>query len=102
MIPPHQRRTFWLVAAVLLVLCSVADASAQGCTPPGGNVSAWPRGSTVYIDLGNLNTEQRRQVTLAIQSWNLANETNGSYVNFSITSILHILSPEFPDRADAT
>ena len=84
--PPDRRRTFWLLCVALLVLCSVADANAQGCTPTGSNGPAWPRGSTVYIDLGNLNTEQRRQVTLAIQSWNQANEINGSYVNFSFAS----------------
>gem|GEM_PF-5743178 len=73
------------VCFILLGLCSTI-VPAQNCTPHGSHVPAWPRGSTVYIDLGNLNTEQRRQVTLAIQSWNQANQTNGSYVTFSFAT----------------
>lgn len=44
---------------------------------------AWPRGSTVFVDLGNLNTEQRRQVIAAVEAWNTANQSNGSYITFS-------------------
>jgi hypothetical protein len=35
------------------------------------------------VNLGNLNTAQRGQVTAAINSWNQANQNNGSYVSFS-------------------
>lgn len=77
-------RVFILLPVLLLItLCSAFHIGAQTCTALSGDVPAWPRGSTVYIDLSNLNTEQRRQVTLAVQSWNQANQNNGSYVSFS-------------------
>lgn len=82
------KRFFSLLS--LLVLCCVAaeilttrPSAVQSCTPLQGTGPAWPRNSTVYINLSNLNTEQRRQVTAAIASWNQANQTNGSYVRFS-------------------
>jgi hypothetical protein len=40
----------------------------------------------VYVNFGNLNTEQQRQVQLALDSWNAANAGNGSGVNFSTSS----------------
>lgn len=85
----NKRLTAWLCVffcALMVGLCTALPTVGQSCTALVGNVPAWPRGSTVYIDLGNLNTEQRRQVTLAVQSWNQANQNNGSYVSFSFNS----------------
>jgi hypothetical protein len=85
MIAQNRLTAFVGVALCVMAvsLCTGSTIQGQGCTTLNPNVEAWPRSSTVYIDLGNLNTEQRRQVTLAIQSWNQANQTNGSYVEFS-------------------
>jgi len=59
----------------------------QGCTAlTNTNRPAWPAGSTIYVNFGNLNTEQIRQVQLALDSWNTANAGNGSGVHFSINS----------------
>ncbi len=81
--PPSSRlRVLLLWCAVAFVACAPSS-HAQSCTPLGSNGPAWPRNSTVYIDLGNLNTEQQRQVRVAIQSWNHENQSNGSYVTFS-------------------
>jgi hypothetical protein len=67
--------TFWLVH------------SQQGCTAlTNTNRPAWPAASTIYINFGNLNTEQIRQVKLALDSWNTANAGNGSGVHFSTNS----------------
>lgn len=74
---------------LMIVCCLIAGtllttpSAVQSCTPLEPNGPAWPRNSTVYVNLSNLNTEQRRQVTAAIASWNQANQTNGSYVWFS-------------------
>ena len=77
-----------LLLSVFFAICLAATVPSGGqtCTPLNPNVPAWPRNSTVYINLGNLNTEQRRQVTAAINSWNQANQTNGSYVTFSFNA----------------
>lgn len=75
----------------LLVLCYLIVAilttrpgEVQSCTSLEPNGPAWSRNSTVYVNLSNLNAEQRRQVTAAVASWNQANQTNGSYVRFSL------------------
>jgi hypothetical protein len=78
--------TLFFVIVLLIGLVATVPTGGQSCTPLSGNVPAWPRNSTVYVDLGNLNTEQRRQVTAAINSWNQANQSNGSYVSFSFNS----------------
>src|SRR5215212_5913831 len=82
-------KRFWSVFLLLLLCCFITatlttrPSAVQSCTPLDPNVPAWPRNSTVYVNLSNLNTEQRRQVSAAIVSWNQANQTNGSYVRFS-------------------
>src|SRR5215203_6426317 len=88
---PFTRKTssqLTLLLSVFFAICLAATVPSGGqtCTPLNPNVPAWPRNSTVYINLGNLNTEQRRQVTAAINSWNQANQTNGSYVTFSFNA----------------
>lgn len=72
-----------LLVASVIVLAATAPNSGQSCTPLQPNRPAWPRNSTVYINLGNLNAEQQRQVRVAIDAWNQANQSNGSYVTFS-------------------
>lgn len=74
-----------LLLSIVFAICLAATVptGGQGCTPLDPNLPAWPRNSPVYINLGNLNTEQQRQVRAAIDSWNHANQTNGSYVRFS-------------------
>jgi hypothetical protein len=76
-----------LLLFISLILLSLSSGHVvthtQSCTPLDGAVGAWPRGSTVFVDLGNLNAEQRRQVTAAVQAWNTANLSNGSHVTFS-------------------
>jgi len=78
--------TFLLSTLFLICLATTVPTGGQSCTPLNPNIPAWPRNSTVYIDLGNLNTEQRRQVTAAINAWTQANQTNGSYVSFSFST----------------
>lgn len=75
--------TLLLSIFFVISLAATVPTGGQNCTPLDPNVPAWPRNSTVYINLGNLNTEQQRQVRAAISSWNQANQTNGSYVTFS-------------------
>ena len=77
-----------LLLSIFFAICFAATvpSGGQSCTPLGANGPAWPRNSTVYINLGNLNAEQQRQVKAAIDSWNQANKTNGSYVTFSYSS----------------
>ena len=75
--------TLSFVIVLLTGLVATVPTGGQSCTPLDGTVPAWPRNSTVYVDLGNLNTQQRRQVAAAINSWNQANQSNGSYVSFS-------------------
>ena len=74
-----------LLLSIFFAIClaTTVPTGGQTCTPLDPNVPAWSRNSTVYINLGNLNTEQQRQVRAAIDSWNQANQTNGSYVRFS-------------------
>lgn len=75
-----------LLLSIFFIICLAATVPTGGqstCTPLDPNLPAWPRNSTVYINLGNLNAEQQRQVRAAIDSWNQANQTNGSYVTFS-------------------
>ena len=75
--------------SLLLLCCFIAailttrPGEVQSCPSVPVVGPAWPRNSTVYVNLSNLNAEQRRQVTAAIASWNQANQTNGSYVRFS-------------------
>lgn len=77
-------RFLLLISCILLSLLSGGIVSrTQSCTQLDGTVSSWPRGSTVYVNLGNLNAEQRRQITAAVMEWNRVNQTNGSYVTFS-------------------
>lgn len=76
--------TLVFVIVFIIALVATVSTGGQSCTPLNPNLPAWPRNSTVYVDLGNLNTEQRRQVTAAINLWNQANQSNGSYVSFSI------------------
>jgi hypothetical protein len=77
-------RTLILTICLLLSLSTHNILSqTQSCTPLTGRMGAWPRGSTVYVNLSNLNAEQRRQVTEAVEAWSNANQTNGSYVSFS-------------------
>lgn len=71
---------------IIILAVTVPTGGQSGCTPLDPNLPAWPRNSTVYINLGNLNTEQRRQVTAAINAWNDANKTNGSFVSFSFNT----------------
>jgi hypothetical protein len=78
-----------LLLSIFFIICLAATVPTGGqisCTPLDPNLPAWPRNSTVYIDLGNLNPEQQRQVSAAIASWNQANQTNGSNVTFSSDS----------------
>lgn len=75
--------TLFLSIFFAICLAATVPTGGQSCTPLHPNEPAWPRNSTVYINLGNLNTEQQRQVRAAIHSWNQANQTNGSYVMFS-------------------
>lgn len=78
-----------LVLLTLCIICltaTVPTGGQSGCTPLDPNLPAWPRNSTVYINLGNLNPEQQRQVKAAIDSWNEANKTNGSFVQFSFAN----------------
>ncbi len=75
-----------LLLSIFFAICLAATIPTGGqstCTPLDPNLPAWPRNSTVYINLGNLNAEQQRQVRAAIDSWDKANQTNGSYVTFS-------------------
>lgn len=60
--------------------------SQSSCPPLDPNLPAWPRNSIVYINLGNLNTEQQRQVKAAVNAWNQANQSNGSFVTFSFNT----------------
>jgi hypothetical protein len=80
---PAARVAFLFSVMVTVLVISPRLSRTQTCTPLVEYVAAWPRASTVYIDFGNLNTEQRRQVQAAIDSWNTANQRNGSYVTFS-------------------
>lgn len=79
--------TFLLsIVFVICLAATIPTGGQSGCTPLDPNLPAWPRNSTVYINLGNLNAEQQRQVTAAIQSWNQANQSNGSFVSFSFST----------------
>src|SRR5687768_12390563 len=78
--------TLLMLTFFVICLAATVPTDGQSCTPLGPNLPAWPRGSTVYINFGNLNAEQKRQVTAAINSWNQANQTNGSYVTFSFNA----------------
>ena len=95
------KRSFSLLGLLLLcyflaAMLTTIPSAVQSCTPLQPNVPAWPRNSTVYVNLSNLNTEQRRQVTAAIAAWNQANQTNGSYVYFSFDT------PTVPDPFQLT
>lgn len=82
-----QLTLFFVIVIVLLIgLVATVPSGGQSCTPLNANGPAWPRNSTVYVNLGNLNTEQRRQVTAALNSWTQANQSNGSYVSFSFAA----------------
>lgn len=74
-----------LLLSIFFAICLAATVptGGQSCTPLAPNLPAWPRNSTVYVNLGNLNSEQQRQVRAAIDTWTQANQTNGSYVSFS-------------------
>lgn len=78
--------TFLLLVLFIISFAVTVPSGGQSCTPLTGNESAWPRNSTVYVNLGNLNAEQQRQVRAAVNSWTQANQTNGSYVSFSFTA----------------
>src|ERR1051325_9153982 len=78
--------TFLLSILFVICITTSVPTGGQSCTPLDPNLPAWPRNSTVYINLGNLNSEQQRQVRAAINSWNQANQTNGSYVSFSFNT----------------
>ena len=75
-----------VVLCYLVVMLTTRPTAVQSCTPLRPNIPAWPRNSTVYVNLSNLNAEQRRQVTAAVAAWNQANQTNGSYVYFSFAT----------------
>ena len=75
--------SLFVLCSFLVLVYTTQPSAVQTCTPIEDVVQAWPRNSTVYVNLSNLNSEQRRQVTAAIASWNQANQTNGSYVRFS-------------------
>jgi hypothetical protein len=77
----------------LCLLAAVLSATLTGSTqtapcpqkdPSAPFVNSWARNTTVYVDLGNLNAEQRRQVQQALELWNTANRNNNSGVNFQI------------------
>lgn len=84
---PHSysRRFLLLLSCFLIILLSATITSlTQGnCVPKEANRAAWPQGATIYVNFGNLNTEQRRQVQLAIDAWNTSNQSNGAFVAFS-------------------
>ena len=44
----------------------------------------WPPGATVYVSLTSLDSEQQRQVTQAVNTWNVANSSNNSRVRFVV------------------
>src|SRR5256885_220818 len=76
-----------ITCALLLLSGSLFVVWAQTCKPydySGGVLPAWRNGDTVYVNLSNLNDEQRRQVTAAINMWNTANQNDGSRVSFQI------------------
>ena len=78
-----------LLLSIFFFVClaaTIPTGGQTGCTPLDPNLPAWPRNSTVYINLGNLNTAQRNQVTAAINAWNQANQSNGSFVSFSFNT----------------
>jgi len=73
-----------LVLALIAALYFSVSFAQQNCTPlTNTSRPPWPRNSTVYVNFGNLNAEQRRQVQAALDSWNAANANNGSHVTFS-------------------
>lgn len=94
---PHLtvlRQALLTFSIILLALTTTnVVTQTQSCTPVNGSYPAWPRGSTVYVNLGNLNAEQRSQVMAAIEAWNTANQTNGSFVTFSFNSPPNSNSP---------
>jgi hypothetical protein len=50
-----------LLLSIFFAICLATTVPTGGqttCTPLDPNVPAWSRNSTVYINLGNLNTEQ--------------------------------------------
>jgi hypothetical protein len=75
--------SLFVLCSFLVLVFTTQPSAVQTCTPIEDVVPAWPRNSIVYVNLSNLNSEQRRQVTAAIAAWNQANQTNGSYVHFS-------------------
>jgi len=78
--------SLFVLCSFLVLVFTTQPGIVQSCTPLEPNIPAWPRNSTIYVDLSNLNIEQRRQVTAAIAAWNQANQTNGSYVYFSFAT----------------
>lgn len=61
-----------------LLMAGHREGATQTCPPRQQVVNSFRPSTAVYIDLGNLNTEQRRQVQIAIDRWNAANQQNGS------------------------
>src|SRR5678815_3026365 len=69
----HQLKTLLIIITIVLsvLLLSISVSFTQsGCTGlTGTNGPSWPKDATVYVNLGNLNTEQRRQVQEALYAW---------------------------------
>lgn len=73
-----------------LLLCLALSFSAIGqtspCTQLDSRRPSWPQDGTVYVNLGNLNEEQRQQIAVATGNWTQGNMQGGNNVNFSISS----------------
>jgi hypothetical protein len=84
LLPHHwQRRLLFSLLLLLAVITNTPTSNSQNCPTRNQNLQAWPQNATVYYNMTNLNAEQRRQVQVAFDRWNTANQSNNSGVIFS-------------------
>lgn len=85
--PPHSKRYSLLLLISILAVAtlgsSIIISSLAQCSSTQTS-AMWAPGTTVYVNMTGLDTEQQRQVTLAINEWNRVNDTNNSGISFTI------------------
>ena len=83
--PRHRSLILAVLVSLLFgVLLSLTQYVFSQCSTIDFHAQQWTQGTTVYYNLGNItDSNQRQQIEAAITSWNDANRSNNSGVQFS-------------------